>query len=223
MSSIEFLTPVGPGHDVHVTRLERKLMLVRKSGLGPFSCATWSYLHDTHGTWGRGKTRNLLLDQCRSDWVFWLDADDDLPSDILRELGQEKLDDVDALWGAIYAYGLEEDGYREGQVWPFTHHELLHGKPFHGLQIGYLVRREVQDKERWREDLVCGEDYDMYLRLWRKYRCKKINRKLYLNCRGRHSHGPRAATGADWNRAVARLLAEERASLQQDRSAISSP
>ena len=79
------------------------------------------------------------------------------------------------------------------------------------IQMGHFVRAEVAKALPFDEDMNTGEDWDYYLRLWRDHGCVKISAPLMINDRSRHSTGPRAASGRDWNKAVGEMISNARA------------
>lgn len=202
---IAFLTPVGPGHQGLAQRAGASID-AHKGDID----AAWLWMLDQGS--GRSATRNALLDAVETacpgaDYLMWLDADDELHPDfgatveeVLRGPNGDR--SIDALWGSIYTNKEEE---RPGQYFDLDAHLIAHANPTRTLNIGYLIRPQAQLRYRWNEEMDCGEDFDMYLRLWSDpdLKCHKTRRFLYLNNRGEHSKGARAHTGADWRRAVA--------------------
>jgi hypothetical protein len=88
--------------------------------------------------------------------------------------------------------------------------EVLLHDPYLTLQMGHFVRAAVAAQHPFDTDMNTGEDFDYYLRLWEKHRCRKVRDVFFVNRRGQHSSGPRSADGNQWRVAVERLLGEAR-------------
>jgi glycosyltransferase involved in cell wall biosynthesis len=155
---------------------------------------------------GRSRARNKGLEESQSKWVFFLDADDVMHPDCFRnfETGYE------AVFGQIseLVQGTVKWRYQVPEITSFQ--ELVAFDPYLTLQMGHFVRREVAKSIGFDESMDTGEDWKYYLELWKKHRCVKINKPLFINSRGNHSTGPRSATGQDWREVVNGLIAEAR-------------
>jgi FkbM family methyltransferase len=75
------------------------------------------------------------------------------------------------------------------------------------LQMGHFVRTTAAIETPFNVELDCGEDFDYYLRMWSRFRCRKVAASLFINRRGFHSIGPRSASGRQWRDAVERIIA----------------
>ena len=206
------MIPIGPGHAEMAKQAVRSVMAANKAESVNVAVA---YEGDPDGKKGRSVTRNSLLRLAGpSDWLFWLDADDLMAPDAFRGFlaALEADPSLDAVWGQIAEWRGPEHPplIRDPQVYPASYRELIQADPFRSLNMGYFVRASVQAQEPWREDLNAGEDFDMYLRLWKGYRCAKVQTPFMLNRRGFHSQGPKSATPGEWRRAALGMLAEAR-------------
>ena len=59
------------------------------------------------------------------------------------------------------------------------------------------------------EAMDTGEDYKLYCQLWEQHRCAKRPEIFFVNRRGVHSTGPRAATGLAWSHATNAMWADQ--------------
>ena len=164
---------------------------------------------DLMGENGRSKTRNDLARDSDADWLFFLDADDLMDPDALEAFSYA-LDDEDAVFGQICEL-------KDGCVHPRYQVPIIHSKkeliafdPYMTLQMGHFVRREVFNEIQFDESMDVGEDWDYYLKLWDKYKCKKVGFTFMINDRGKHSTGPRSGTGRQWTEVVHRMLEKAR-------------
>ncbi|MBG6288060.1 FkbM family methyltransferase [Pseudomonas nitroreducens] len=180
-------------------------------GTGGFSEVEILPQDDTLGL-GRSRARNLGVaeaGQRGADWIFFIDADELMAPTAFADV-EHLLADHDAIWGAIYEANLatQQASRRANDVAPITTLEqVLINHPFLTLHNGHFVRQEVAEAHPFNTEMDCGEDFEYYLRVWRDARCIKIEKPLFLNVRGQHSTGPRAATGKDWNEAMPRVFA----------------
>ena len=209
MTTLTFLTPI---HESHLNVMDRAMKSVDKAMSHAPDDFDWIHRMLIDSGQGRSATRNALMEAAEGEYVMWLDADDEVDPglwDVFRTQLLEK-PHRDALWGAIYT---AKDGIRDGQTYPMTFDKLLNGHPARTLNIGYIIRREIQARFPWNTDMDCGEDQEMYLRLWSDDRlsCTKVTVPIYVNHRGQHSTGERCATGADWRRVVTDLQNDWRA------------
>lgn len=183
---------------------------------GPFDALEVLRQDDSLGALGRGRARNMLVERGAergASHFFFLDADDLMAPDAFRGFHTALLaqPESEAVWGTIAEYRPTRTPLvRPAQVYPKSYAELIAVDPTRTLQIGYFVRTEVQRAHPWREDMNCGEDFEMYLRLWKAHRCVKSPSVFFVNRRRMHSTGPKAATGGDWRRVVSAMLEDAR-------------
>ena len=204
--NLAIVTPVGPGHKDLAKHAEQTVMDAVRYSKGPFADVSWIRIDDIKGELGKGRARNraipIAIEQ-GADWIFWLDADDFLDMRALARMTPELMENYDAIWGRIITL----EGPRQGQVTPRCYADMIARNPFFTIQIGFFVRVSVMQENRWHEGMNCGQDYEMYLRLWKNYQCVKLDCPFFVNRRGHHSGGPRARTGRDWVIAVEKLRA----------------
>lgn len=212
------VTPIGPGHEDAYAECRASVRAAWRAGRGPFARLHAIAVEDCAGRLGRSRARNEGVRRAAAagaDWIFFLDADD-----LLFEEAFERVRDLvpryDAVWGLITTQRADEGEPRLRFPQPVrieSLEELVLFDPVVTLQMGHFVRTAVALENPFDETLDAGEDFDYYLRLWRRYRCVKVPRAFFLNRRGRPSGGPRGATAQQWLEATRARVAAERARL----------
>ncbi len=204
------VTPIGPGHrQIFEAVCKPSVAVAMGYHMGPFTEITHLAMDDGEGRHGRSARRNTAIAEARTagvDWLFFLDADDVLAPNAFEAFGRALAADagLDAIWGLICEY--DADGapsLREGQPERLeTIDDFLAVPPYLAVQIGMFLRTDCAARFGFDTGMDTGEDYRLYLQLWRNCRCAKVPEIFFINRRGQHSTGPRAATGADWSRSV---------------------
>lgn len=87
MEDLTVITPVGPGHEEVSKRCINSVMLK----------ATHIVINDHDGCMGRSLARNLGLQQVKTKWVMFIDADDEMVSEGVHVGG-----DMLGVFGSIY-------------------------------------------------------------------------------------------------------------------------
>lgn len=179
---------------------------------GPFSEVKVKAVDDTRGELGRSAARNTAIKASRADWLFFLDADDLMHPDALSSVEDLRFESCpDAVWGQITEL---RDGCISSRFqMPFIKgfKELITIDPYYTLQMGFFVKREVMPL--FDEGMNTGEDWKVYIHLWKHHECVKIDKPLMVNRRGQHSTGPKSATGRDWMNVVHGMIETERLAL----------
>jgi len=204
---LDVIIPVGPGHQDLVNEAIQSVKIAVQSGLGAFTEVKIKAINDTKGTMGRSAARNAAIDASEADWLFFLDADDLMHPDALKNVASNTRK-YDAIWGSIMEYkdGCIMERFQMPYIDKFE--SLLEIDPYYTIQMGFFVKREKMEK--FDEEMNTGEDWKLYLSLWKKLKCVKINHPFMANRRGSHSHGPKSANGRDWGEVVRKMIAEER-------------
>lgn len=201
---LDVLIPVGPGHEEIYKRAfdSVRIATLRK---GPFDVVNIRAGDDTEGKNGRSATRNSLAADSEADWLFFLDADDLMHPNALQNVSMA-VKNYDAIFGQIAEMqdGCIKERYQVPHIPDYK--ALLAFDPYLTLQMGHFVKRDVFNALKFNEEMDTGEDWDYYLRLWKDHKCIKIGQPLMINEKGRHSTGPRSATGQDWVKVVNGLL-----------------
>lgn len=210
------ITPIGPGHRA-LFEQSCRASVERAMGYskGPFDEIVHYAMDDGEGRHGRSNRRNAAIVQALSDgveWLFLLDADDVLAPNAFETFGRRIAEEpeIDALWGLICEY--DDDGepqLRNGQAETLdSYADFLATAPYLAVQIGAFIRTSKLASIGFDETMDTGEDYKLYLQLWKNAVCRKRPEIFFINRRGQHSTGPRSASGQDWNRVVDRLWAD---------------
>ena len=205
------IIPVGPGHEYLAEDSIDSAGSAFAANSGPFSEVTVVRVDDTQGLLGRSAARNKGVAEAQAqgaEWLFFLDADDLMDPGAFGVMADYHADH-DAVWGLICELNQDEETYtvRPGQLSSIQRLEqVLTNDPTLTLQMGHFVRTGVAASTPFDTAFDCGEDFDYYLRLWERFRCRKIATPLFLNRRGLHSTGPRSATGRQWSEAVRSVI-----------------
>lgn len=207
------ITPVGPGHEKLFEQCSQSVKAAIQHSRGPFSEITIIAINDTSGAMGRSAARNEAVRRAKSadiEWLFFIDADD-LCFINTFDLITEYVNQYDAIWGTIVEIlpNSNQATLRIPQILTLSNiKELLLFDPYFTLQMGHFIRTEVAIKNPFNASMNTGEDFDYYLRVWSNQLCIKIKEPLFINRRGMHSGGPKAANGRDWRRAVEQKIIE---------------
>jgi len=210
------ITPIGPGHSaLYQSHCAGSITAAIDFDRGPFSEILTFAMDDSEGRFGRSNRRNTAVQTAKADgidWVFFLDADDTLAVNAFEAFGRCLAADmvIDAVWGLICeANEHGELSLREGQVGDIDSFDgFLATAPWQAVQIGGFVKTSIAATHPFDETMDTGEDYKLYLALWKNHRCQKVPEIFFVNHRGQPSTGPRAATGQDWRDVVDRMWAD---------------
>lgn len=207
----DVIIPVGPGHEYLVEDSIDSVRDAFANDPGPFAVMSVIRIDDGRGELGRSAARNKGVAQAQAEgaeWLFFLDADDRMDPGAFGVMDAYHADH-DAVWGLICEPDENDETYsvRPGQLRSIEHlKEVLVNDPALTLQMGHFVRTAAAAATPFDAALNCGEDFDYYLRLWARFRCRKVAVPLFVNRRGFHSTGPRSATGEQWRQAVRSIL-----------------
>jgi glycosyltransferase involved in cell wall biosynthesis len=205
------ITPVGPGHEALAREAQASVEAAFRSNPGPFTDVICLTLDDTKAEHGRSRRRNDGIAWALAngyDWIFFLDADDLMASDAFAAVAPH-ISTADAVFGLIVEQTDGEPRVRPGQLGATTHLiDIVRNDPYLTLQMGHFVRAQAASAIGFDADMDTGEDFKYYLELWRRFRCCKIDRALFINRRGRHSEGPRSADGKAWRESLSRVFGQ---------------
>jgi len=206
---LDIIVPVGPGHKELVNEAIHSVKIAMYTGQGPFSEIKIKGIDDTAGKYGRSRARNMAISASTADWFFFLDADDLMYPEALINVNSH-MEDFKAIWGRIVEEkeGCIVDRYQLPKIDRFD--QLLEIDPYYTLQMGFFVKREIMPL--FDESMNTGEDWKVYLELWKHQNCIKIDKPLMINRRGIHSVGDKSANGRQWRDAVSKLIENERKS-----------
>ena len=214
----EFYIVTGNDEAAKIGRSAMRNRLVE----GPFK----EYMHISGGRIGEEASAEQAMEGAfKSEWLFFLDADDLMCSK--RIYGESAFISVlpyleihDAIWGSIYEVHDTETQQlqvsRRKQIERFSTYEaFVKHHPFQTCQMGHFVRREAF--EGFDEALDVCEDVDYYLRMWKKHRCIKQEKPLFLNRRGHHTWMKTGENnGRDWSIKAAAMMKEARDGLNSE-------
>ena len=207
------ITPIGPGHQELAAECQQSVADALRQSKGPFEVVDHRFVDDTHGYLGRSAARNQGVAEAvgeKVEWLFFLDADDLMLPDAFAAV-QDYILKYDAVFGQICDQKKDDaqPSLRDKQDLPIRSVvDVLKIDPFFSLQMGHFVRAAVAQAIPFNVTRNAGEDFEYYLKLWSQYRCLKIQKPLFINRRGRHSSGPKAADGLQWRRNVYEAMME---------------
>jgi len=204
---LDIIIPVGPGHTQLVNEAIQSVKIACLTDQGKFKEVKIKAVDDTKGESGRSAARNDGIKKAKADWLFFLDADDVMHPRALKNVSHH-IENYDAIWGRITELkeGCIVDRFQMPAIGSL--HELLQIDPYYTLQMGFFVKREVMPL--FDETMNTGEDWKVYLQLWKQRRCVKVDLPFMANRRGFHSTGPKSANGHQWMQAVKQLIESEK-------------
>ncbi len=235
------IIPIGPGHEALAEKALQSVILASQAGMGRFENIHVVMGDDTKGQRGRSATRNALItgdpgaftfstapqtetpDTTRSEWLFFLDADDLMCSPAVYgesafEVVAPYLENYDCVWGTIHEVHSDHQILKRKQVDYMTKYEAYVKTPaMLSCQIGHFARRATFPG--FDEDVDVCEDVRLYLQEWKHLRCIKQEKPLFLNRRGAHTwmanveSERKLSTGREWSMEADRLLKEARKEL----------
>ena len=176
--------------------------------LGPFDDVRIITIRDHEGRLGRSSARNGAVEKTDTDWFFFLDADDMMHPKAFEGFAPHV--EREAVWGGCMEY---KDGFVHNRLqMPVIrdYETLIKYDPFLTIKIGHFVRSNVARNTPFDVNMDTGEDWDYYLRVWKRYDAIKVEEPFYIKVAGNHSTGPRSATGRQWNAAVDVLIDKAR-------------
>jgi len=212
---IGIITPIGPGHEVVYKEAIASIETAWKYHTGLFTNLHILPQWDLKAEHGRSERRNQGIRQAMDlgcEWLFFLDADDIMTPFAFEDV-TPNLSQFDAIWGMICEAPhdkIDNMQLRKGQLGATQNiQDILSIDPFLSLQMGHFVRTECAASIGFNEDVDAGEDFEYYIKVWRKFKCIKSSAIFFLNRRGNHSVGRRSATGGDWRRNVEKIIKQE--------------
>lgn len=208
--TVTIIIPVGPGHEALAEQAVASIIEACDNP-GPFGDIRIRMVDDMQGKLGRSKARNIGAEEATADWLFFLDADDFMFDQAFVNVEPHLRHD--AIWGLIMELRPNDVLVARQQVLELETYDdkysgYLNYDPFLTCQMGHFVRRDCF--EPFDETMDVGEDVKYYLQMWKNHDCVKIRKPFFINRRGRHSQGPRSATGRQWNLVTSQLMREAR-------------
>lgn len=201
---LDVIIPVGPSHEKIVEEAIASVQMAVQEGRGIFEEVFIRPIDDLQGLHGRSKARNVGIRTSQSDWLFFLDADDLMYPTALKSF--EDYMDYDAVWGMICELKKDNIVPREQVLDIRSFDELVKHNPFQTLQMGFFVKTFAMRQTQFDESMNCGEDWKVFLKLWKHFKCIKQDSPFMINRRGRHSTGPKSATGIQWRESVEKQI-----------------
>ena len=215
---IEIIIPVGPGHEQAAEFAKLSIQCAMDNYM--FDDVRVVLVDDVAGKKGRSASRNMGAKASKADWIFWLDADDLVHPDIfLNAESVLSLADHDAIWGMVHQLDrfIATPRYELPRINDYA--TLIKYPSAWTVKIGHFVRPQIARDFPFNEVMNCAEDWDYYLRVWKKARCVKIPAPFYVKTTGNQSTGPKSANGADWSRITADMLETARQEYNQENPA----
>ena len=138
---------------------------------------------------GANRARNRGVEIATSEWIAFLDDDDEwLPDKTRLQLNELIRESSDQRWiGSVCSYRFLESG--KDRVWGSTGvvelETLKSGNPYCGA-TGLVARREYLTRTKFDEALPCGQDWDIFVRLAAQGDLLYLKDPLFLYRRGSH-------------------------------------
>jgi len=158
---------------------------------------------------GPNCARNTGVAIAKSDWVAFLDDDDEwLPEKIEKQVGALTDGAERQCIGSICSYRFLETG--RDRVWGETGRveldTLRQGNPYCGAS-GLIVLRDKISRITFDETLPCGQDWDIFIRLSLEGELVYLSESLFLYRRGSHDSVTLKAKNLKIDELPARLAA----------------
>ncbi len=138
---------------------------------------------------GANYARNYAVSLASGDWIAFLDDDDAwLPDKLTRQFQVMGVRCDEHEWlGSLCSYRFLES--LQDRYWGHTDvvelEVLKTGNPYCGAS-GLLVRKEIIEKVKFDETLLCGQDWDVFIRLSKLGALLYVQEPLLLYRRGNH-------------------------------------
>ncbi|MFC1814328.1 PqqD family peptide modification chaperone, partial [Thermodesulfobacteriota bacterium] len=190
--SCAVIIPIGPGHLRIAGQAESSVYRAINCSMGAFQKIEIIKIDDTKGEKGRAQARNSAIDLCLKQnyqWLFFLDADD-LICENAFEVVSDLTEHYDAVWGSILEI---PSGHAEANIVPHQSYPtnfdqlLLCDDPSSTLQTGHFVKSNVAASIRFDEQMSECAEFDCYSKVWKSYKCMKIQSPLFVKRRGMES------------------------------------
>jgi len=145
---------------------------------------SFSVIHIPNG--GVSHARNIALDRATGEYITFLDADDEIPTDYLQRIADDiRTYQVDMVIGAIkkitehgeevVQYPFEERVYTMQELLPHFAQAQKDSGVF-GWCVNKTFKRELAMDCRFDESLKLSEDFDFYLKIYKNVKT------IYFNC-----------------------------------------
>jgi tetratricopeptide (TPR) repeat protein len=150
---------------------------------GPFESFVPLRIMVPQGLHTLARALNLAVHQAKEygcEWILVLPPKTRIIPNLF-DFVQPHLEHVDALWGLTYYY---EQDINDAQLlknqMPATDsfHTFLRSDPATCVGPSFLLRSQAGTEIDWRESLGAASEYEGLMRLWRDYRCVKLNQPL---------------------------------------------
>lgn len=244
MTDCTVIIPIGPGHMELAQVAMASVVAAAEASKGAFERIYVVCGDDTKGQIGRSPARNkMALGQedwmgvfgedtdaaaaFTSEWLFFLDADDVMCSpkvygESAFEVAAPYIEEYDCIWGSIRHLQADGQIIKPAQTDRITTYAAYVKAPaVLGCNFSHFVRRDkFLELGGFDEEMDVCEDVDWTIRAWRKLRCIKQEKPVYLHRKGQHSwmqqlpEGARPTfTGRDWSIRAEEMLREARKEL----------
>lgn len=169
------IIPVGPGHE---ELAERAVGTVRKAwerrGDG-WTTLIIELVDDSKGEKGRSAARNEgILAHPSADWYFLLDADDYAGHNAFQSFGPKTARGAVFGWPSLYT----KSGNQRDKRGPRNWGQIVQRGPSMSVTMGAFFSGPELRGHLFREDLDCGEDWELFLSFGAKHPLEVVKNTL---------------------------------------------
>lgn len=133
-----------------------------------------------NGKHGAARARNLGLAASRCEYIAFLDSDDELmPESLAKRSEVLKTKNADLVYsGAIFIDESGRQRIKKTTVEGMVYRQELEYNPIGGPSRVMLKRKCIDDAGKFDENMVCHEDWDLWIRISKTHKVVAVNLPL---------------------------------------------